>query len=93
MGEKLDKYRNDNIDKLIVGFCLDLKFRQEFFENSFKDFVEFLNSNSEFLKSIDLHTFSQGIENILEIFMNYTDLIYNDVDIDEKYCTFHKDFY
>lgn len=93
MGKKLEKERQKNFQNVKIGFLLELKFRQDFINEQLSNFIVFLEDNSKFLTKIDLHCITHGIDNFNDLFYNFTDLIYTDVDFNEVYCKFHKDFY
>lgn len=93
MGKKLDKYREQNKDKMIIGFCLELKFLQELFDKDFGFFISFIDENICFFNNIDVSSFKQAIQDFNSSFINFTNLIYSDVDFNELHCNYHKDFY
>lgn len=93
MGKKLNKYREENKDKMVVGFCLELKSLQELFNRDFNFFVSFIENNRIFFNNIDVSSLQQAIQDFNSSFINFTDLIYSDVDFSELHCDYHKDFY
>ena len=93
MGKKLNKYREQNKDKMIIGFCLELKFLQELFDKDFSFFISFIDKNSCFFNNIDVSSLQQAIQDFNSSFINFTNLIYSDVDFNELHCDYHKDFY
>lgn len=93
MGEKLEKMRNENFENMKIGFLLELGFRQNSIKKQFDDLISFLEDNKDFLKNIDLYCMTQGIENLSDLFFNFTDLVFKDVDYNETHCKYHKDFY
>lgn len=93
MVKKIDEYRKQNKDKMIVGFCLELKSLQEFISKDLDLFISFIEENENFFNNLDIRNFTTGIENMKCFFDNFTDLIYNDVDKDDKYMAYHRDFY
>lgn len=93
MGKKLNKYREQNKDKMIIGFCLELKFLQELFDKDFRFFISFIDKNSCFFNNIDVSSLRQAIQDFNSSFINFTNLIYSDVDFNESHCDYHKDFY
>lgn len=93
MGKKLNKYREENKDKMVVGFCLELKFLQELFNRDFNFFVSFIENNRIFFNNIDVSSLQQAIQDFNSSFINFTNLIYSDVDFSELHCDYHKDFY
>lgn len=93
MGKKLEKYRQENFDNMKIGFLLELGFRQNVVNEQLKNFIVFLEDNQKFLEKIDLHCMTNGIDNFINLFYNFTDLIFKDVDFNEVHCKYHKDFY
>lgn len=93
MGKKLNQYKEQNKEKMIIGFCLELKSLQEFISKDLDLFISFIEDNENFFNNLDIRNFTTGIENIKNFFDNFTDLIYNDIDKYDKYMAYHKDFY
>lgn len=93
MGKKLDKYRHENFENMKVGFLLELGFRQNSISEQLRNFIIFIESNENFLNKIDLSCMTQGIDNFIDLFYNFTDLVFKDVDFNEIHCKYHKDFY
>lgn len=93
MGKKLDKYRHKNFENMKVGFLLELGFRQNSISEQLRNFIIFIESNENFLNKIDLFCITQGIDNFIDLFYNFTDLVFKDVDFNEIHCKYHKDFY
>lgn len=93
MGKKLEKLKSDNFENMKVGFLLELKFNQDLLNDYCKKFILFLNDNHKFFKSIDLCSVTQAIDSFYILFLNFTDLLYKDVDPSDLYCKFYKDFY
>ena len=93
MGKNLNEYREQYKDKMIIGFCLELKFLQELLDKDFNFFISFIDKNTCFLNNIDVSSLKQAIEDFNNSFINFTDLIYSDVDFNESHCDYHKDFY
>lgn len=89
----LKKIKEENFENMKIGFLLELWFRQCSFSEELKKFISFLEDNKQFLTIIDLHCITQVINNINDMFTNSTDLIFYDVDFNEIYCKYHKDFY
>lgn len=93
MGKKLDKYKMKNIDKQKIGFCLDLKYKQEFICHQINDLKNFIIDNQIFYKSSDYLLLVDGLEHLSSVFLLFSDVLYSDVDKNDVYCQFHKDFY
>ena len=93
MGKKLDEDREQNREKMIIGFCLELKFIQNLLSRDFNLFVSFIENNRGFFNNMDVTSLEHAIQDFHSSFINFTDLIYSDVDFRELYCNYHKDFY
>lgn len=93
MGKKLEKFKKDNFENMKIGFLLELGFKQEEINLQLKNFIEFLKENKEFLKNVDLYCLTESIENFSDLFLNFTDVIYKDVDFNEIHCKYHKKFF
>lgn len=93
MGKKLEKFKNDNFENMKVGFLLELSFRQNSINEQLSNFIDFLKDNNKFLSNIDSFCLIQGIDNFNNLFYNFTDLIFFNVDKSEKFCKYHKNFY
>ena len=93
MGKKLEKFKNDNFENMKVGFLLELLFRQNSINEQLSNFIDFLKDNNKFLSNIDSSCLIQGIDNFNDLFYNFTDLIFFNVDKSEKFCEYHKNFY
>ena len=93
MGKKLNEYREQNKDKMVVGFCLELKFLQELMDRDFNYFVSFIEKNQCFFNHIDICSLQEAIQSFDNSFIDFTNLIYSDVDFNELHCGYHKDFY
>ena len=93
MGALLDKEREQNFDNLKIGFLLELYFRQNSLSDELRNFFSFVDDNIEFFTRIDLYCMTQGVNNFIDLFLHFTDLIYLDVDPDESHCKYHKCFY
>ena len=50
-------------------------------------------NNYKFFNTIDFNCFSDSVRNINDLFFNYINLVYNDVDSKGDYLKFHRDFY
>lgn len=93
MGKLLDKQKNDNFDKMKIGFLLELVFRQNSLNEQARSLISFLEDNQNFFTNIDICNIAQGLDSFIELFYNFTGLIFKDVDFEETYCQYHKDFY
>ena len=93
MSENLEKFKDENKDNMLVGFCLELKFMQSLINQQIRNLISFIEDNSKFFNKIDLYVLNEGLDSLIDVFTFYTDLIYNDVDFNEIHCKFHKDFY
>lgn len=93
MGNNLEKFKKDNIENVKVGFLLELGFKQEEIHSQLKNFISFLEDNKNFLRNVDLYCLTESIENFSDLFLNFTDVIYKDVDFNEIHCKYHKKFF
>lgn len=93
MGKLLDKQKNDNFDKMKIGFLLELVFRQNSLNEQARSLISFLEDNQKFFTNIDICNITQGLDSLIELFYNFTGLFFKDVDFEETYCQYHKDFY
>lgn len=93
MGKKLEKYRQENFDNMKIGFLLELGFRQNSINEQLRNLISFFEENKIFFTKIDLPCITQGIDNFIDLFYNFTDLVFKDVDTNEVHFKYHKDFY
>lgn len=93
MGKDLQLERINNIDNMKVGFLLELTFRQELICEQLKNLIVFFKDNEQFFNQIDLFNLTQGIDNFINLFFSFTDMVFPDVDMNEDYCKYYKDFY
>lgn len=93
MGKKLELDKKNNLDKIKLGFLLELNFRQDILVKDIKDLISFINNNSDMLVNIDLFSITQGLDALIDVFCNFTDLIFVDVDFEENYMKYLKDSY
>ena len=93
MGKNLQNEKEKNFNNMKVGFLLETGFRQERICEELKDLIVFFEDNKEFYNSLDVFNFTSGIDNFIDLFYNFTDIVFTDVDPNEDYCKFHSDFY
>lgn len=93
MGKLLDKQRNENIDKVRIGACLELIFLSDRFENDFDKIKEFIVDNSNLLNNQTEYTINKNFEDIQCILYNNVDMILSDIDKTEEFCKFHSRYY
>ena len=93
MGKEIERDKQKNFDNIKIGFLLELQFRQDTINKQLRDLSCFFEDNQVFFNTIDLSCMTQGIDNFIDLFYNFTGLIFKDVDYDENYCKYHKDFY
>ena len=65
----------------------------DFYVLTSRSLISFLEDNRNFFTNIDICNITQGLDSFIELFYNFTDLIFKDVDFEESYCQYHKDFY
>ena len=93
MGKKLDKYKEDNIDKIKIGACLELTFLFDRFEHDFNDIKEFITKNSNLLNYQTEYTLNKNFDDIKCILYNNIDIILADIDNTEEFCSYHSKYY
>lgn len=93
MGKLLDKYREENIDKIRVGACLELTFLFDRFKNDFEKIKEFITDNSKLLNNQTEYTINKNFDDIQCILDNNVDMILADIDKTEEFCKFHSKYY
>ena len=85
MGKFLDKRREENIDKIKIGACLELDFLFDNLECDLKRINEFIENNSNLLNNQRNYTLTKNIEDISCLLDNYIDIILSDIDKEENY--------
>lgn len=93
MGKFLDKRREENIDKIKIGACLELDFLFDNLECDLKRINEFIENNSNLLNNQRNYTLTKNIEDISCLLDNYIDIILSDIDKEENYCKYHPKYY
>lgn len=93
MGKLLDRQREENIDKIRIGACLELTFLFDRFENDFEKIKEFITNNSKLLNNQTEYTINKNFEDIQSILDNYVDIILADIDKNEEFCKYHSKYY
>ena len=91
--DKVEILKDEHIEDIKIGFLLELDFRQNFIHSQITEFINFLSDNYKFFNTIDFNCFSDSVRNINDLFFNYINLVYNDVDSKGDYLKFHRDFY
>lgn len=93
MGKILDKHREENIDKMRIGACLELTFLFDRFENDFNKIKEFITENVKLLNNQTEYTINKNFEDIQCILDNNVDMILADIDKTEEFCKYHSKYY
>ena len=93
LGKNLDKLKNDNIDKIKIGFCLELTFLFDNIENDILRFKNFISDNELFFNNQSVYTLNKNITDIQSILDNHVDIVLADVDKDEKFCEYSSKYY
>lgn len=93
MGKLLDKHRDENIDKIRVGACLELIFLFDRFKYDFINIKTFITENSKFLNNQSEYTLNKNLDDLETIFYNYVDIILADIDKNEEFCEYHSKYY
>ena len=91
--KNIDIEKKENFDNMKVGFLLELLFRQKQVNNNLRDISSFIKENEDFFNSLDLCCIYQAIDYLCGFIYNFIDICYKDVDSDENYCKYYKDFY
>lgn len=89
----LEKYKNENIDKIRIGSCLELYLLQDYFLTGFDKVISFLDTNSNLLNNQHLDILRKQIIFNKELFNNTINIISSDIDKEEKFCEYHSNFY
>lgn len=93
MGKWLYKQREDNIDKIKIGACLELTFLFSRFEDDFRNIKTFITENSKMLNNQSEYTLNKNFEDIQTILDNNVDIILADIDKNEEFCKYHSKYY
>lgn len=93
MGEKLKEHRNQNIDKIRIGCCIELLLLLDNFESDFSRLQDYIVENAEFLNNQMQSTISKQFQDIMEVLTNDIDILLNDIDKEEIYCQYLGRFY
>lgn len=91
MGKYLDEIRNNSVNNIKIGFCLELSFRQNLISDNIHSFIKFLEDNKKFIDCNFLYSFRDSLYNLSEFFYNYTDILFYNVDPDCNFMKYHKD--
>ena len=71
MGNKLEKYKNSNIDKIKIGSCLELTFLFDNIEKDISRLKEFISLNEKYLNNQSVYTLNKNLEDIQSILDNH----------------------
>jgi hypothetical protein len=93
MGKLLEKWREENKDKIKIGACLELTFLFENLESDFNRIIEFIKDNSKLLNNQMEYTLTKSIEDTVCLTDNYIEIILSDIDKDENFCKYHSKYY
>lgn len=93
MGKKLEEYKDNNIDKIKIGSCLELTFLFENIENDICRLKKFIEMNEKYLNNQSVYTITKNIDYIQSILDNHIDIVLADIDKKEKFCEYCIKYY
>lgn len=93
MGTKLEEHRQQNIDKIRLGSCIELLLLLDNFNVEFERLDKYIEENAEFLNNQMESTIKKQFQNIQEVLTNDIDILLNDIDKSELYCNYMGRYY
>ena len=93
MGKVLENYKNDNIDKIRIGSCIELLLLLDSFNSDFSRLNDYINSNVSLFNNQILGTILNNFDSIKDVLTNSIDILLNDIDKSECYCQYLERFY
>ena len=93
MGTKLEEYRQQNIDKIRLGSCIELLLLLDNFDIEFKRLYNYIEENAEFLNNQMESTIKNQFQDIQEVLTNDINILLNDIDKSELYCNYMGRYY
>ena len=93
MGEKLNKYKEENINNYRVGACAELIFYLDNIDREILRIKEFLKENEELFNNQKHYEVSTHFDALLDVVTSSVDILLNDIDPDENYCNYLKRYY
>lgn len=93
LGKQIDNLKETNKNKIIIGLSLKTQFIQNLISRDLKYFKSFIEENEKYFTTVDIHTLTSGIEDLIGVMYNFTDVIFFDFDKDENYLQYNEEFY
>lgn len=93
MGKKLEEHRQQNIDKIRLGSCIELLLLLDNFNVEFKRLDKYIEENAELLNNQSESTIKKQFQDIQEVLTNDIDILLNDIDKSELYCNYMVRYY
>lgn len=93
MGKVLENYKNNSIDKIRIGSCIELLLLLDSFNSDFSRLNDYINSNVSLFNNQILGTILNNFDSIKDVLTNSVDILLNDIDNKEVYCQYLERFY
>lgn len=93
MGKILEDNKNNNIDKIRIGSCIELLLLLDNFNSDFSRLSEYINSNVSLFNNQILVTILNNFDSIKDVLTSSVDILLNDIDKSERYCQYLERFY
>lgn len=93
MGKKLEEHRQQNIDKIRLGSCIELLLLLDNFNVEFERLDKYIEENAELLNNQMESTIKKQFQDIQEVLTNDIDILLNDIDKSELYCNYMGRYY
>lgn len=93
MGKKLEEHRQQNIDKIRLGSCIELLLLLDNFNVEFERLDKYIEENAELLNNQMESTIKKQFQDIQEVLTNDIDILLNDIDKSELYCNYMCRYY
>lgn len=93
MGKKLEEHRQQNIDKIRLGSCIELLLLLDNFNVEFERLDKYIKENAELLNNQMESTIKKQFQDIQEVLTNDIDILLNDIDKSELYCNYMGRYY
>ena len=88
MGKKLKDYKNNNIDKIRIGSCINLFLLLNNFYSDFDKVADFLEENEFLLRNQNKSTIINQMNDIKGVLVNNIDIILDDIDANGTYMEY-----
>lgn len=93
MSEYLKQIKNDNIDNIRIGFCIELIVVFSYFDCNFERLLDLISTNSNFLNNQCISMVEQNLNDIQGLLQNFLNILLSDIDNSEKYCDYSYRYY